>query len=231
MPLQLSGSCGTPGHDRGEWKRHSQPPCTNDRTPTKRPRLCFQVLRRSHPIFLPILFPLGVTLRYPSTEIPTPVPGLLCTVVQVVYCTTPDHMEMAPLPSCSTAALTPTPPEEVIRFAGVRTKIGTFNLTSEETGRRSSAITGCLRSNPFLKIEFSAQYQSMSNNTREQNMCLNCHSGNWDVTNSLQNRKPPEMGTFPPLRTERVLMVLQQSLPKGNNVGGTKLPRTQSQRP
>lgn len=99
----------------------------------------------------------------------------------------------------------PDPDEEVHPFAVARTRVGTFYLISEETGRRSFGIRGCLPTNQFLKIEFNTQYWSRSNTTGGQIVCLNRHSGNSDVSSSLQKRKPPETGTFLPPRTERVL--------------------------
>lgn len=80
----------------------------------------------------------------------------------------------------------------------VRIRVGTFNLISDEIGRRS--IRECLQSNQCFKIESNAQYWWKSNTTRGQVMCLRCHSENLDVTSRLQNRKL--------LRTERMLMVL-----------------------
>ena len=102
----------------------------------------------------------------------------------------------------------PDPDDEVSLSAVARTRVGTFYLISEERGRRSLGIRGCLPTNQFLKIEFNTQYWSRSNTTRGQIVRLKCHSGNSDVSSSLQNRKPPETGAFPPLRTERVLMLL-----------------------
>ena len=72
----------------------------------------------------------------------------------------------------------------------VRIRVGTFNLISDEIGRRS--IRECLQSNQCFKTESNAQYWWKSNTTRGQVMCLRCHSENLDVTSRLQNRKPPE---------------------------------------
>lgn len=97
-------------------------------------------------------------------------------------------MEVAPLQLCSTVVLTVD--AEVTFFAVVRTRVGTFNLISDKIGRRS--IRGCLQSNQFFKTESDVQYWWKSNTTREQVMCLKCHSENLDVTSRLQNRRPPE---------------------------------------
>ena len=77
-------------------------------------------------------------------------------------------MEVAPLQLCSTVVLTVD--AEVTFFAVVRTRVGTFNLISDEIGRRS--IRGCLQSNQFFKTESNVQYWWKSNTTREQVTCL-----------------------------------------------------------